>query len=351
MRLMRIVKVAVNKMGAELFHRDFGADWPTCDRIFLCNTSSYRNIGDHAITLAEIQFLKKYFPDKKIIEITSEQWRSMSSSAVKQYIKDEDVFFIHGGGYFGTQWGGGEEASAIDLMSRFPNNRYFVFPQTVFFSNNSFGKKTRDQREKFYRKIPNLTLFVREKQSYTLAEEMNCFKGGVYLFPDIVLSLDKSDLNYKRQGILLCFRNDEERDAGCIVDDLSGLLTDRGYAVSNTDTVAPKDFPFEDRFIVVENKIRQFASSELVVTDRLHAMIMCAISNTPCIALNNSNGKVFGVYDWISDLSYIQLCLNEGELLNMIEIMLDSCTHTQYEWHGLANEYDRMSMTIANLIH
>ena len=49
-----------------------------------------------------------------------------------------------------------------------------------------------------------------------------------------------------------------------------------------------------------------FGNRKLIITDRLHGMIFSAITNTPCIALANSTGKVKGVYDWIrKDNNYI----------------------------------------------
>ena len=47
--------------------------------------------------------------------------------------------------------------------------------------------------------------------------------------------------------------------------------------------------------------IKQFSKSKLVVTDRLHGMILSVITGTNCIAFDNSSGKVSGVYDTIKD--------------------------------------------------
>lgn len=54
------------------------------------------------------------------------------------------------------------------------------------------------------------------------------------------------------------------------------------------------------------NKFKDFQKSKLVITDRLHGMVFCAISGTPCIAFSNYNHKVKGTYDWIKDLDYIK---------------------------------------------
>lgn len=78
---------------------------------------------------------------------------------------------------------------------------------------------------------------------------------------------------------------------------------------------------------LVLSKIEEIARCELLITDRLHAMILAAVSKTPCIALNNTNRKIEGVYKWISNCSYIRLANNLDEfhdgLNSMNNIQID----------------------------
>ena len=53
------------------------------------------------------------------------------------------------------------------------------------------------------------------------------------------------------------------------------------------------------------DKWEEFKHARLVITDRLHGMIFSAITGTPCVALNNSNGKVGFEYEWLKNLPYI----------------------------------------------
>ena len=50
-----------------------------------------------------------------------------------------------------------------------------------------------------------------------------------------------------------------------------------------------------------------FRKSELVVTDRLHGMIFCFITNTPGMVFLNNNHKVLTSYEWIKKAKHIQL--------------------------------------------
>lgn len=49
------------------------------------------------------------------------------------------------------------------------------------------------------------------------------------------------------------------------------------------------------------------SSSKIVITDRLHAMLICAITGTPCIAFDNISKKVQGVCElWLEKFPYIK---------------------------------------------
>ena len=54
---------------------------------------------------------------------------------------------------------------------------------------------------------------------------------------------------------------------------------------------------------------RQLLSgAEVVVTDRLHAMILAVLSGIPVVALNNANGKVKAIFDdYLSDFPAVFL--------------------------------------------
>jgi pyruvyl transferase EpsI len=58
----------------------------------------------------------------------------------------------------------------------------------------------------------------------------------------------------------------------------------------------------------------------MVVTDRLHGMIFAAITNTPCIAMGNINGKVKSVYEtWLSNNQYVKYANNVDEFEQMLK--------------------------------
>jgi len=58
---------------------------------------------------------------------------------------------------------------------------------------------------------------------------------------------------------------------------------------------------WKNRKSVVERKLEEFGTKRLILTDRLHGAIFAYITDTPCIAYPNANGKVERVCNYLSD--------------------------------------------------
>ena len=65
--------------------------------------------------------------------------------------------------------------------------------------------------------------------------------------------------------------------------------------------------------------MRKVVSSELAVTDRLHGMLFCALTNTPCIVVKSKSPKIQGVYQWVKNNKYIELVENLEDLPEAID--------------------------------
>ena len=81
----------------------------------------------------------------------------------------------------------------------------------------------------------------------------------------------------------------------------------------------PYGVPAEVREFEVERKFDEFRRARLVITDRLHGMIFAAITGTPCIALNNSSGKVEGVWSlWLRHLDYVKFVREAADYVKFV---------------------------------
>ena len=94
-------------------------------------------------------------------------------------------------------------------------------------------------------------------------------------------------------------RNDKE---STISDDLKEKIDSLDSDRVNLTTMSnEKVFNQDNREKILLNKINEFSSCKGIITDRLHGMIFAIISNVPCIAYDNSNRKVSGVFETVKD--------------------------------------------------
>ncbi len=276
--------------------------------VVLVATPQHGNLGDQAIVAAEYKLLHNIFPEKKIYEVPNGYYLSYGD-LIKKYITEKDIILIDGGGNLGTLWDW-EDDKITKIISDYKNNKIVIFPQTCFYKENSASRIKKNKI--IYESAKDLTVMLREKQSYALFHNLFPNTKSI-LLPDVVLSLKPQIKNKRRKGVLICFRNDRERVvANGVKKQIADYLTQNGVEYKESSTVIDKKVNKSNRERELKSKFEDFSSSELVITDRLHAMIFAAITKTPCIAFDNSSKKVSGVYEWIKDNKTI-LCLDDAD--------------------------------------
>lgn len=287
-------------------------------RIILIGAPVHGNLGDHAIIMAEKQLFKKILTDVELIDIEMPFFRCCKNE-LKKCISKNDVIVISGGGWLGNQWIH-NEYTVRDIINSYQNNRIVIMPQTIYYEMQPDMNKQVLEAEKIYSSHEKLLLCLRDLNSYEFARIHN-FKEILYV-PDIALYLNYDNLNLKRNRVLLCKREDIEK---CILDDvwkkIEIALNAKEQSYTYTTTVV-KNVDVCHRENAVVKKLKEFASSKLVITDRLHAMIFSAITGTPCIAFDNTSKKVSGVYEWIKNLKYIHFVEDvEGAICIMNKVL------------------------------
>ena len=71
------------------------------------------------------------------------------------------------------------------------------------------------------------------------------------------------------------------------------------------------------------DKIREFSAGRLLITDRLHGMIIAALAGIPCLAFDNATHKVRGVFEWLRGLGNIMIADPDGDPAGQIRALLD----------------------------
>lgn len=311
--------------------------------VFLVLTPEHTNLGDHAIASETIRMLQHLGID--YIEITNTQLLKLRAQKMLG-IMNKTPILINGGGNLGTLWFDVEQLMR-DIVKHNPKSPVFIMPNTIFYEDSNWGKEEFTYSQKLYNAHKKLTFFAREKTSYST---MNGKYRNVKLMPDMVLFRNESEDSTSRKGCLLCLRNDLEKtvteaDKTILETKIYNLF---GDAVTYTDTHAKADVSIAQREAELAKKFAEFRSAELVITDRLHGMIFCAITGTPCIVLDSKSPKVRGCYEWIKELPYIRfvddvsLVAEEYEKIPKIE--------HKYEEAYLQKYYIKLSEDILNIV-
>ena len=243
------------------------------------------------------------------------------SKILKILISYKDLILINGGGYIGSLWIN-EEEMFRKVVTTFKKNNIIVFPQTIYFSNDEYGKKVLLESQKIYGDLKNLTVCCREKYSYEFMKR-EFPKVNILLVPDIVLYLDCIESDFERKDALFCIRQDKEKIKYNLKSVKNYLKQKYNYEIDYTDTVIDSKIYPNQRQKILYNKFNQFSKYKIIVTDRLHGMIFAYLTHTPCIVLENKSYKVKGVYVWIKDSNRVNLCINEQEALKYIDNLID----------------------------
>lgn len=281
-------------------------------RIVLLNLPNHANVGDYMITLTEEKFINKHFPQWEVLEFSEVEYE-YHREEVGYQVRITDVVCITGGGFLGNLWFAGGNVNKI--LEDFKANKIIIFPQSLYFKKGS-----EDEIEELCKKLlecVDVTVCFREEISYHRAEDIIKGRVKLCLLPDFVLGLDIELEEQKREGILLCLRNDIE---SLLVEvekyEIWNKVKDVSDHIFLTSMHWKEDISNEDKDSVILQKLETFKESKLVITDTLHCMISCAITGTPCIAINNLTDKIKGVYNWIKNLPYIEYFDTVDEFIN-----------------------------------
>ncbi len=288
---------------------DFIEQYKDKDKILVFLCGFYQNLGDMAITMAQKKFLSDNFPNHEILLIPSDK-TFVWMKALKSIVKQSDIITILGGGNMSDKYPSLEDCRRF-VISSFPKNKIVSFPQTCDFSLENPSKEQK-RSVKVYNKHNNLTISAREDTSF---ERMKGLfpKADILLCPDAVLclsgSIEPSQTN--RYGAVFCFRDDcEQLFPDSQKSEVLQLMKKIYGEVKITDTTdVPLSDCTPDNFVSTLNRFWDMLKQhKIVITDRLHCMIFCVLTATPCIAFDNANGKISKIKNaWLNDVDYISV--------------------------------------------
>ena len=291
-------------------------------RIFIFLAADYGNLGDVAITYAQHKFLTQKFPGFLVTEIPISKTLE-GIALVKKIVSNTDIITIVGGGNMSDLYPMIEHFRQI-VINSFRKNKVISFPQTIDFSETPKGTAAFKKAVKIYSQHPDLLLLAREQKSFDFFNK-HFTKNNTLMVPDIVLTLDKTKPEKERKGIIICLRNDKEKKLNKAQENNLFKIIDSNFSKKKIrDThIGGEHLSLFNKVKALHNIWDDFKGAEIVVTDRLHGMIFCYITNTPAIVFLNNNHKIKSSFNWIKTTKQIHLMENfsEEKIKNSIDFL------------------------------
>lgn len=264
---------------------------------------SYSNLGDVAIFVKSIEFLKKYSNLPIKVVLYSRQCVN-KKNILRLPLYDDDLIVIQGGGNMGEVYSA-EEYCRQNIVKWFSKNRIISMPQSVW-----FGKEKKNyifnRARKIYSSHKNLTIFTRDFPSFDFCKKN--FHCDVRICPDMVLSATPQRIYeyQKNRKILLCLRKDiESHLSSDFSKKIETYLAQNNFSFEYWDTDDLSGRNIENKTERIQQVLEYFNKFQFVITDRYHGTILSYISETPCIGLDNSYGKVKNGFVWFKNCNYM----------------------------------------------
>ena len=272
---------------------------PKGKRLYFFCTPTHSNLGDQAQLLCWLRLFEEWYPDHEIIKVPTKFRNFYTLRMIHKHLQPGDKLFIHSGYLFFDPHP--ELPFILDVVRDFYDQQVVILPQTVNIMDGWFQHITAQIMDS----NPNVTLICRDEVSLQKAKKLYS-QIRFMLMPDVVTSLignkdfvPESLWNIRREGILLCLRNDLEKFYSD--DEISGLQKRfTGIKIDRTDTtIDAQPWVWEKkRKELILGMLAKFAKYRVIITDRYHGTIFSQIVNTPVIVINSADHKLSSGVKW-----------------------------------------------------
>lgn len=295
-------------------------------RIFFLGCPNHVNMGDQAQTYCTLSWFKRFEPEYQVFDYALAYLRKNDAFVLKvlrKRMQKSDKIYIHSG-YRITDLYAAEKVhrTIIKLFHDWP---IIFLPQTIYFSS----KEEEAISARIYAAHPNITIICRDEISFKNAKTIfpTC---KLMLKPDIVTTLiGRFPMPaHKRQGILLCMRNDKE-SLFC-KEDLQKIYNryqeHENIILTDTSSNAYVYQINHNREKHIKKIVSMFSKYKVIITDRYHGTIFALVSNTPVIVIPTTDHKVTSGLRWFPDdyASYVRQANNVEEILYVVDEMLNA---------------------------
>lgn len=278
---------------------------------FLC-VSQNRNLGDYAQSCCIRKWIAENYSSYNMLEIPSIPLKYDLFGLIKKLVRFDNSknIIIFQSGYTSSDLHL-DEGVHRKIALNFNKSRIIFFPQTVRYSSEKEALKT----AAIYNNNGNIFFMARDQKSFETARKY--FTGiTVKLFPDVVTSLigGSNVRAAKRNGILLCIREDSEKyyTNAQVLSAIKDIAEDE--CIEWTDTTLKNGDLLDEN--TIDKFVNYFARFKVIITDRFHGTIISLISSTPVIVIKTSDHKVTEGAKWFLDVypNYIKLAEDVNDI-------------------------------------
>ena len=355
---MKDAKTTVHAEATRILTSTMASVLPRGTRCGLVMYPDHWNAGDSAIWWGTRQLLDRL---GVVVDYACDPW-SYDPRRLRTALPEGPILLL-GGGNFGDVYGR-EQGLRLRALEDFSDRKIIQLPQSIWFRSPA----ALDQMSSLLARRPNFTLLVRDEASLALAHE-HFPSTAASLCPDAALALELPAVELpavERRAdvpVMALWRNDSESSAvlpplpegwisrdwtlpgGILPADEARQLTTAARSfkewVGNPPAIAEPcplrrrlawrhmpwlwDHLAEDRTL---RGCRILAHGRVVITNRLHAHLLCTMMELPHVVCDTSNGKVFAYRDtwsrdWESvDQSIVRFASTPAEAVEVAAVML-----------------------------
>ena len=282
---------------------------PTGSEVALFDFPNYSNVGDSMIWLGQ----QRYLADVAKSRVRAVKDFSHGRPRFPR-LDPEVTILLQGGGNTGDLWPQFQEIRN-HVIAEYPVNRIIQMPQSIHFED----ERRLEEVRRIYSGHSDFHFLARDSKSLTLSERLTD-KPGI-LCPDMALFLSPIKRTTEAsEEIIALLREDKEKNlASRSTKDEGDLLAidwieeevtpsmriaavirriQNKYEV-NTRSLFQLKHLLYDR--IANTRLRRgvtmLCEGKVVITDRLHAHLLCCLIGIPNVVLDNSYGKIFSLMD------------------------------------------------------
>jgi exopolysaccharide biosynthesis predicted pyruvyltransferase EpsI len=264
--------------------------------VVLLDFPNHGNIGDSLIWLGTLEYLKS----RQIRIVHAADYGTYSSADVERHVEKGAMVLFHGGGNFGDLWPM-YHSGRLRLVEELPRARVLVLPQTVYYDD----ERKLEADAQIFRSAADFHLLVRDNESLSAARRCDpnaaaCPDMAHFLTPPVVeatkdvaylLRLDKEQVdNGPLPEGAFDWPGDAERPryVGAVQ-----MFIRKQHVLPDSlrDTWTPALFGE-----LAKERLRCGApligAARVIVTDRLHAVLLGLMMGRVVVCLDNFYGKI-----------------------------------------------------------